>query len=32
MGEALLGASVGDTVGYEAPGGMLEVTVESIEI
>lgn len=32
MGEALLGASVGDTVGYEAPGGTLKVTVESIEI
>ena len=32
MGEALLGTSVGDTVGYEAPGGTLKVTVESIEI
>lgn len=32
MGGALLGASVGDTVGYEAPGGTLKVTVESIEV
>ena len=31
MGSALLGAAVGDTVGYEAPGGTLKVTVESIE-
>ena len=31
MGEALLGASVGDTVEYESPVGMLSVRVVEIE-
>ncbi len=31
LGAALLGAKVGDVVGYEAPGGVLKVTVASIE-
>ena len=31
LGKALLGASKGDTVSYEAPGGMLQVTVVDIE-
>ena len=31
LGEALMGAKVGDTVSYEAPGGRLSVTVISIE-
>lgn len=31
LGAALVGASLGDTVGYEAPGGLLKVTVASIE-
>jgi transcription elongation factor GreA len=30
MGGALLGAAVGDTVAYEAPGGTLRVTVQAI--
>ena len=31
LGESLLGAKVGDTVSYEAPGGKLTVRVASIE-
>lgn len=31
MGAALIGAALGDTVGYEAPGGLLKVTVVSID-
>ncbi len=31
LGSALMGAAVGDTVGYEAPGGELKVTVVSID-
>ncbi len=31
LGQALLGAKVDDTVGYEAPGGTLNVTVVAIE-
>ena len=31
LGAALLGAKVGDVVGYEAPGGVLSVTVASID-
>ena len=31
LGEALIGARVGDTVSFEAPGGMLRVRVVSIE-
>ncbi|MCP3856678.1 MAG: transcription elongation factor GreA [Actinomycetia bacterium] len=31
MGAALLGASVGETVGYEAPGGTLQVTVQGVD-
>ena len=31
LGEALMGAKVGDTVSYEAPGGVLKVQVRSIE-
>ncbi len=31
LGAALMGAAVGDTVGYEAPGGVLKVTVASID-
>jgi len=31
LGEALLGASVGDTVSYEAPGGTLSVEIVAIE-
>ncbi len=31
MGVALIGASLGDTVSYEAPGGLIKVTVVSIE-
>lgn len=31
MGERLLGAEVGDTVGYESPGGELQVVVLEIE-
>ena len=31
MGEALVGASVGDTVEYESPAGTLSVTVVEIE-
>ncbi len=31
MGQALLGAAVGDTVSYEAPGGVLTVEVVAIE-
>jgi len=31
VGEALLGAAVGDTVGYEAPGGRFSLTVSAIE-
>ncbi|MDE0269472.1 MAG: transcription elongation factor GreA [Acidimicrobiaceae bacterium] len=30
MGEALLGASIGDRVEFESPGGMLRVTVVSV--
>ncbi len=30
LGSALLGATVGDTVGFEAPGGELEVSVVEI--
>jgi len=30
LGSALLGAAIGDTVSYEAPGGKLAVTVVSI--
>ena len=32
MGQALIGASKGDTVTYEAPNGPLNVTVVDIEI
>lgn len=32
LGQALLGASKGQTVSYQAPGGMLEVTVVDIEL
>ena len=31
LGGALLGAKVGDVVGYESPGGELKVTVASID-
>ena len=31
LGEALMGAKIGDTVSYEAPGGTLKVQVRSIE-
>jgi transcription elongation factor GreA len=31
MGEALLGAKVGDTVAYQAPNGELQVVIMSIE-
>ncbi|MDY7102626.1 MAG: transcription elongation factor GreA [Actinomycetota bacterium] len=31
LGKALLGASVGDTVDYEAPGGVLKVDVVEVE-
>ncbi len=31
LGQALIGAEVDDTVGYEAPGGTLNVTVVAIE-
>ena len=31
LGEALMGAKVGDTVSFEAPGGVLKVKVQSIE-
>ena len=31
LGGALMGAAVGDTVSYEAPGGVLKVKVVSIE-
>ena len=31
LGEALLGAAVGDTVSFEAPGGTLAVEVVAIE-
>ena len=31
LGEALLGGRVGDTVGYEAPGGTLSVEIVAIE-
>ena len=31
LGEALLGASVGDTVSYDAPGGSLSVEIVKIE-
>ena len=31
LGEALLGSKVGDTVGYEAPGGVLSVEIVAIE-
>ncbi|MEE9416334.1 MAG: transcription elongation factor GreA [Acidimicrobiales bacterium] len=31
LGAALIGSTVGDTVGYEAPGGTLRVKVASIE-
>jgi transcription elongation factor GreA len=30
MGEALLGASVGDVVSYQAPGGVFQVTVKAV--
>ena len=30
LGAALLGAGVGDTVAYEAPGGTFEVTIASV--
>jgi transcription elongation factor GreA len=30
LGASLLGASVGDTVAYEAPGGTFEVTIASV--
>ena len=32
LGEALLGAAVGDTVSFEAPGGTLAVEVVAIEL
>ena len=32
IGQALLGAKVGDTVSYEAPGGTLRVEVVSIDV
>ncbi|MBU6330022.1 MAG: transcription elongation factor GreA [Acidobacteria bacterium] len=32
LGQALLGARVGDVVGYEAPGGTLNVRIVAIEI
>ncbi|MDH3707121.1 MAG: transcription elongation factor GreA [Acidimicrobiia bacterium] len=31
LGAALIGASVGDEVGYEAPGGVLKVKIVSID-
>jgi transcription elongation GreA/GreB family factor len=31
LGAALLGSAVGDTVSFEAPGGMLAVKVVAIE-
>ena len=31
LGESLMGAKVGDTVDYEAPGGVLKVSVVSID-
>ena len=31
LGEALIGARVGETVTYEAPGGTLEVEIVSID-
>jgi len=31
LGKALVGASIGDEVDFEAPGGLLKVTVVSIE-
>ncbi|MGI9602703.1 MAG: GreA/GreB family elongation factor [Acidimicrobiales bacterium] len=31
LGEALIGSSVGDEVGYEAPGGVLKVKIVSID-
>lgn len=31
LGSALLGASVGDSVTYEAPGGNFEVTIKAVE-
>ncbi len=31
LGEALMGAKIGDEVSYEAPGGMLTVTIVDIE-
>jgi transcription elongation GreA/GreB family factor len=30
MGEALLGATVGDVVSYKAPGGTFKVTVKAV--
>lgn len=32
LGEALLGAKVGDTVAYEAPGGQLAVEIVAIDV
>lgn len=32
IGEALIGATIGDSVSYEAPGGELTVEVVSIEV
>ena len=32
LGGALLGAKIGETVSYEAPGGMLAVEIVSIEV
>ena len=32
LGAALIGAKVGDTVSYQSPGGVLRVTVASIEV
>ncbi|CAB4322983.1 MAG: transcription elongation factor GreA [Actinobacteria bacterium] len=32
LGKALLGAKVGEVVGFEAPGGILNVTIVKIEV
>jgi transcription elongation GreA/GreB family factor len=32
LGQALLGAKVDDVVGFQAPGGILNVTIIKIEV
>ena len=32
LGQALLGAAVGDIIGFEAPGGLLNVEIVTIEV